>query len=496
MKRLIFLLLLLIGLPAQAATAFTEWYCRTNADGNLNAGDTTDAAATVTYAGGTFVAATGVYTVASGNPVSDGITPGRHLSIYTTAGATVATFISTITATNGTTITVAITAGTGVAVGAAANPSAGAGACTAKYGGAWRGPNAAVAFPFNAVLNTATNGAGNVPRVNFINGSGYGITAGMTHTLNGPVRFQGCTSTPDDGGKAIIDGGNPGTAIDMMTCSGTDVEFQDFIFQRNGTGGAAKSCLILSGARDNARRVVAHDSWGVGIYANGSFQNFIECEAYLCNGINNAAVGPFYAGANYSTFVRCVSHDNTGANNSGFLSAAVNNLVFIRCISESNGKDGVTSAGEDAKFFNCDFYNNAANGINFTLGTVSSVYIENSNFLKNTTAGINSTGSALRHGDIVNCGFGVGTMANGADLGANLTAATAGVNVTGSVSYATGTTPWADPANGDFRIIANAAKGQGRGSFTETQASYSGTSAWMDIGSGQHRDTSSAVFSQ
>lgn len=495
MKRLIFLLLLLIGLPAQAATAFTEWYCRTNADGNLNAGDTTDAAATVTYAGGTFVAATGVYTVASGNPVSDGITPGRHLSIYTTAGATVATFISTITATNGTTITVAITAGTGVAVGAAANPSAGAGACTAKYGGAWRGPNAAVGFPFNAILATATNGAGNIPRVNMINGSGYGVTAAVTHTLNGPVRFEGCTASAGDGGRWLLDCGNPGTAITGMSLTGTDIDFENCIVARTGGSGANGTGIFTSGARNLIRGCVAHDCWKQGISSSSSSGTFIECEAYACNAANTASLAGFVSSANHNVFIRCNAHDNAGANTDGFYINGADNFL-LGCIADTNGKNGIESALADTRIVSCDLYNNAANGIDYSVATVTEVYVENSNFLKNTTAGINSTGSALRHGDIVNCGFGVGTMANGADLGPNLTAATAGVNVTGTVNYPTGTTPWADPANGDFRIIANAAKGQGRGRFTETQASYSGTSAWMDIGSGQHRDTSSAVFSQ
>lgn len=59
----------------------------------------------------------------------------------------------------------------------------------------------------------------------------------------------------------------------------------------------------------------------------------------------------------------------------------------------------------------------------------------------------------------------------------------------------TNATPWIDPANGDFRINLAAAKGTGRGNFTETQASYTGTVAYPDIGAGQGTSLQSAKSS-
>lgn len=55
--------------------AFKEFYCNSSGS-NLNAGDGTGAA-TATYAAGTFVRSTGVFTVASGNPVTDGVAVGQ-----------------------------------------------------------------------------------------------------------------------------------------------------------------------------------------------------------------------------------------------------------------------------------------------------------------------------------------------------------------------------------------------------------------------------------
>jgi hypothetical protein len=59
------------------------------------------------------------------------------------------------------------------------------------------------------------------------------------------------------------------------------------------------------------------------------------------------------------------------------------------------------------------------------------------------------------------------------------------MTVIGSVTYATDVTPWVDPTNGDFRINLAAAKGTGRGTFTQTASSYAGTVGYPDIGAAQ-----------
>lgn len=484
----------LLALTFCAQAAFTEFYCQTTGD-NLNAGSSTTDGASWTYAGGTFVAATGVYTVASGNPLTDGVLVGDYVSIYTTAGATTAIFVSPCISRDATHITVAITAATGIAVGSAAAPSAGANACTAKVRGAWKGPNAAVGFPFNAILATATNGAGNVPRVNFKNGVNYGVTAAMTHANNGPMKFQGYTSSAGDGGRAIIDGGNPNPAINILSSSGTDCNFEDLIFQNSGNTAGSGHGITVTGTRSILRRIVANNCRENGIYASASFTIVEECEAYSCDTANSTSYAGFVADANYVSFVRCIAHDNSGANADGFKLSG-DNIWMTRCIADSNGRNGVIDSIANLKLMGCDLYNNGANGVDMTVATVSPVFIENCNFVKNVTAGINSTGSALRHGVIVNCGFGSGTQANGADLGANLTAAGAGVAVINKVTYAANALPWVDAPNGDFRIVINTAKGAGQGTFAETQAGYAGTVGYPDIGSAQHRDTSSSVFAQ
>jgi hypothetical protein len=58
---------------------------------------------------------------------------------------------------------------------------------------------------------------------------------------------------------------------------------------------------------------------------------------------------------------------------------------------------------------------------------------------------------------------------------------------TGAVTL--GSDPFSAASTGDFRVTLAAAKGAGRGAFTETQASYTGTLGYPDVGAAQHQDT-------
>lgn len=63
------------------------------------------------------------------------------------------------------------------------------------------------------------------------------------------------------------------------------------------------------------------------------------------------------------------------------------------------------------------------------------------------------------------------------------------MQVFGSVTYASGVTPWSAPSTGDFRITLAAARNAGRGAFTETASGYAGAIGYPDIGSNQHLDS-------
>lgn len=449
--------------------AFTEFCCR-NGGSNLNAGTRTGSStepgtsADFTYASGSWVASTGVFTVASGNPQTDGVAVGDFVSVYPD-GSTVAVFIGRVTARSTTTITVSLAAKSGTA------PTDGTNNRTLKVGGAWQGPNAASGFPFTFVAATMTNVAGDLPRINAKNDATYSVTASVapTTTQNSTV-LQGYTSAYGDLGKAILDGGTTGASYTLFTPSVNKYAVLDFIFQNNGATG------ILHGVAPTANcifvRCVARNVRGIGFFGG----RCIECEAYACNQSNNSGYGGFY-GTIYAE--RCVSHDNTGSNSGGFTAISG---VLVNCIADSNGQHGLSLVGS-AHVIGCDSYNNAADGINIS-GTTSVVSIASCNLIKNGGYGING-GSSVPAGSVTNCGFGAGTQANtsGATngLGSMLAA--------GSINYANDVTPWVDPANGDFRVNLAAAKGAGRGAFTQIASSYAGAVGYPDIGAAQHQDS-------
>jgi hypothetical protein len=457
--------------------AYTEFYVQSTSS-NLNAGSTTGDAATYTGIGDSD--GTSVFTPSDGSTPANTVNAGDFASVYVTIGATVAVFVGRVTAVgagvNGT-ITVSTTAKSGTFPAA----SAGAHTITCKVGGAWKGPNGTSGFPFGFITATLTNAAGDVPRVN---GKGTSnITAAMTHALAGPVVFQGMTAVPGDGGKWTIDGGTSGASYTLLTVSSNgNIEPWDIIFQNNGATGTADG-VVSSSVSNLWSRCTFANLRGSGLVTSTNNQLVQECEAYGCNQSNTAGKYGFAAtGVTY--FRRCISHDNAGSNSGGFLVQVAGGLDF--CIADSNGGVGINlnPGGFLAWANGCDLYNNGGNGITIGPSATAVVFVQNCNLVKNGGYGIQGSGST-RHGVVRSCDFGSGTQANTSGQ----TNALGGVQESGSVTYAADVTPWTDPANGDFRINLAAAKGAGRGSFTQTQVGYAGMVAYPDVGAGQHRDT-------
>ncbi len=138
----------------------------------------------------------------------------------------------------------------------------------------------------------------------------------------------------------------------------------------------------------------------------------------------------------------------------------------------------------------CSFYSNSISGIDGNSSSLNSPYlIENCTFIANGVNGINSSGGATRYGQINNCAFGTGTMTNvSGSIGLNVSSQTNSLFLLTS-----NTTPWIDPANGDFRINSSDVKSLGRGSFTQTASSYAGTIAYPDIGAAQSASTNATT---
>src|SRR5262245_55383688 len=444
----------------------------------MNAGDkltapTTTTNGAYTQGGGAGGGTSDRFVAASGTPFS-GATVGDYVSVYND-GATTPAFIGRISAVNSSTsIDVDSTKFSGT------RPTTVGTGKTATLGGAWLGPVGAVGHPFNFITTSATDGSGNAPRVNGVGTSN--ITAAMTHANAGSIRFQGMTSAPGDGGKWTIDGGTSGTSFTLLTVTGAGLELVDLVFQNNGASGSSRAIDIQANS-NRVARCVFHNLRGTGIRSNSPNNVlFDEVEIYACNQSNTASIGCLELGAG-SVATRCTIHNNTGSNVVGV--RTTHSASILSSVIESNGLHGIEIAAAGVMTLaGVDLYNNGGDGIRDSLGAGTVLlYVENCNLVKNGGYGINRSGVGAIAGTCRNCGFGSGTQANTSGTTMNL----GSTEEIGSITYASGVTPWVDPDNGDFRISLAAAKAAGRGAFTETATGYAGTVAYPDIGAAQSK---------
>ena len=439
--------------------------------GRLNSGSEPSTSPAYSATNGGWNSGTGVFTPTSGDP-SATVTVGDFASVFLD-GATTPVFISRVTAVDAVSVTVSTTA-----KGGTAPTTAGTG-MSINVGGAWLGPNGAVGFPFNFATGAMTNASGDYMRVNLKNSATYNITAAMTHTLGGPVIFQGYTTTPGDLGKATIDGGTSGASYAMLALSSNGIDrtcLADLIFQNNGATGSAAGLTGASDPRTTLLRVVVNNVLGDGFNTPGQA---IECEAYACNKNNSSNSGGFViTSGSLARLIRCISHDNTGSNSNGFYDQGGNGIL-IDCIADTNGLHGLLCNNTNRMtVLGCDFYNNGGSGIHSVSGAMN-FHISNSNFVSNGAYGVNVASGSAVICLLLNNGYHNNTTAPTNRLGA---AVEVGAVTLGGV-------PYVDAPNGDFRINLAAAKGAGRGAFTQTAVSYAGTVGYPDIGAAQHQET-------
>lgn len=459
---------------------FSEFYCNPVTGSNMNGGSDENASPSYSATNGGWNSTTGVFTPASGDP-SASVTVGQFASVFLD-GATTPVFYGRVTAVNSTTVTVSTTAASGTA------PTTNASGRSINVGGAWKGPNGIAAHPFGLITASLVNSSGNAPRVNFKNNATYSITAAMTQSGSGPIFFEGYTTTVGDGGRFTLDGGTSGAAYNMLTISGNYCLVKNAVFQNNGASGEGHG-LLLSGRSNSAVGCVFHDLRGAGWFGNGGVVNWaIECEAYACNQSNTSGRGAFHAGGP-AFLVRCVAHDNVGSNAHGFSQAGNSPSAVVHCVFDTNGGAGVRdNSNAGTLVVGCDFYGNTGSGFHHSGTSGVFFWIENSNFLTNAY-GIRDegNGSSKSVGHVVNCGFGSGNKVN--TSGATTYASGTAHAEVATITYASDVAPWTAQATGDFRVNLAAAKGTGRGTFTQTAASYTGTVAYPDVGSAQHQES-------
>lgn len=464
MKRLVAICLVLASASqSRAAEQYTNFCCR-NGGNNFNAGtllgDTTvpGTTASFTYTGGSF--STNTFTATGHNPQTDGVTAGMFAQV--TDGTNIGRIariasVTTSTIVLDSTATITVNAGTYTAC---------------RVGGAWAGPGGAVTFPWNIITTVLTNSTGNTPRVNFKNDATYSISSGLTHSQSG-VTCEGFSSTYSDGGRATIDGST--NTIVLLTIGATNAT-RYLIFQNNGTTGT-NAGISITGGTSYLHGVVVNTVRGAGISASGGFLYLNECEIYGANSANTSSIGGLTltsSGTAYCT--HSIFHSNTGNANNGLFTSG-NFVACDRCVFDSNGNDGALLNGV-AMFTNCDFYNNGANGAEGSATNIPLTAI-NCNQVKNVGTAWKQPSSGVRPWVIYNTGYGAGTQANGGTVSGTA------VNEYGAVTYASNVTPWNAPATGDFTVTLAAAKNAGRGAFTETASSYTGTTDHPDIGAAQ-----------
>lgn len=461
---------------------FTEFYCDASTGSNTYAGDKT-ANGVITSTNGAWSTVTNIFTATGGTPFS-GVSIGDFCALMVDGG-TVAVYVARVTAIGlgGLTLTLSSTAKSGTA------PTTAGIGITATTGGAWKGPNGAVNFPFGFLTNALKNSNSDIPRVNIKNNSTYSVTAAVSHSSSGPVTWQGYSSTVGDGGKAIIDGGTSGVSYVLLSLGAVSHVLKDVIFQNNGATGSASGVLFSSIAV--VQGCVVNSVRGKGFELTAAV-TILECEAYSCNQSNTALFGGFYVGASGVKLFRCISHDNAGSNSSGFSVQATASLAA--CVADTNGQYGFlwSTSNSGPVFQGCTAYNNVSDGIN---GSASScvLVVENCLLISNGTGGT---------------GYGVNLstqqqmlVSNNAFYGNN-TGQANGVNaslVTGSITLTSD--PFTAASTGDFTLNNTAGAGAacrntGRGTFTETQASYTGTISYPDVGAIQNQVTPSPIFSR
>lgn len=395
--RCVLLFLTLLCGPLMAAR--TELYVQTTGN-QLNSGSTNSDAAAFTYAGGTFVRSTRVFTVASGDPSSDFTVDGTQFaSVYTTAGATVATYVARITARDATTITLDATA----LAGATSTVSESAGAATLKIGGAWKGPNGTDYHPFGFAASTLQNASGHLPRVNVKTGT-YAVTgAGPTDSL-ASVLYEGYTTEPGDGALDMtlpnITGSTDDLPYIMLTFSGARREFKFLQFTRNGVDSpgpnvAGGQMVIVTGQSPYFYGCRFKNGWRDGLRTSGDGALVVSCEAVGCNVDAANGFGGFHAiGA--TTYINCWAHHMYKAGDAGstgfvFEAGAGKRVTYIGCIASHNGGQGYWNAASACvvTMINCVAAYNDLSGVEFATGGGTSMsLIQNCAFIENGEHGI------------------------------------------------------------------------------------------------------------
>lgn len=468
--------------------SFTEFYCDPSTGDNTNGGS--DAGSPVFTNTNANWDGTSVFTPNNGqNPVTQGVVVGMFAAVFLDGAAT-ATRIARVTAVtnavNGTiTLSTTAFAGAAVAVGATGR--------TIRVGGAWKGPNAAVGFPFTlANFGVATNAAGNVPRINMKNNASYSISTAIAFNAAsaGAALIQGYSSSVGDGGRAVIT--TTTNAVGAISSSTLDRTFIDLEFATTATTGTSTG-VILSTGFNFFYRCVFHGWRGWCITIPGGANSWLnECEFYDFNKANTSAQGAVSL-SNGNAVFNCYFHDAAGSNANGISIASGNHQSTIagNIFDGLGGAAILSNGGTAAEFISHNDFYHCGTGIKLNGASIYHLVIRNNNFIGNTTYGFDGNNASHIEAYIHNNGYGSGTEANGSGDYHNTLEAVLD-DSTGNntrIVYAANTTPYNAPSTGDFRISLAIAMNAGREYYLQTDGTNTGTVGYSDIGAANHLDT-------
>jgi hypothetical protein len=404
------------------ANPFTEFYCQSGGS-NLNAGSTNSNTAAYTSTNGSWNSVTNIFTPTDGSTPSNSVNVGDYASVFLDA-ATTGVYVARITNVAGG-VNGAITLSTTIHAGT--TPSTSATGRSIKVGGAWKGPNGTDgSIAFKALIGTLRPTLSDTVRINCKNDAVYSITAAIGSQAGSvSLVIQGYSSTPGDGGIAILDGGTTGASYALWDVNG-GVSIIDFEFRNNGASGSA-SGITAGMAGGFFYRCIFHDFMGSGLDFTGATgpASLISCEAYACNKSNTAAHGGFKAAQSTTAptgFSYCTAHDNAGSNAFGF--RIFNSNVAFSCTADSNGGHGfefnaISSPRHQMTMIQCDSIDNGGAGAKSLSSSSQDTlwFIKDCNFTSNTGYGIDGGAAQNINGFITNCTFSSNGLGNTNHLG-------------------------------------------------------------------------------
>jgi hypothetical protein len=215
-----------------------------------------------------------------------------------------------------------------------------------------------------ADIATAETGvvAGN--RVDIKATANYNVSSNITFSTNGasgsPITWEGYTTTPGDGGHAVILNNVPTGSLNMFTGGANFQRFRHLTLDCN----AGATCRAFNNTGNN---LIVEDIWAKGytvagftpsgnqnIYRNNLASGGTSCTAgfWLTGAGNyleanratgNACPGFFdnvSSGTSIDVFVRNIADNNTGASSDGFQKGGTVGTLMVGNVAYTNGRDG------------------------------------------------------------------------------------------------------------------------------------------------------------